>query len=73
MFTVKDHLWRTNKGDLVPTGHEDAAILAYPAGTELTDDEAEKQGLLKAKPKPHDKAASQSSNKAAEKAPASQK
>lgn len=40
------HLWRTADGRLVQTGHLDAEVLAYPAGSEIPDDEARKLGLL---------------------------
>lgn len=69
MFTVEKHLWRTEDGRLVETGHPDAAVLAFAAGTELADAVAEQQGL-KSKPKPSDKAMPAPSNKGAEKKPA---
>lgn len=43
---IPAHMWRTADGRLVPTGHLDAEILAYPAGTELTEDEIEKDPVL---------------------------
>ena len=35
------HYWRTADGRLVETGHLDAEILAYPAGSEIPDDVAQ--------------------------------
>lgn len=46
MYTVPKHIWRTADGDLVPHGHLEAAFLQYPAGTELTDHDAEENGVL---------------------------
>lgn len=46
MYTVPKHIWRTVDGHLVPHGHLDAAFLQYPAGTELTDHDAEAKGVL---------------------------
>lgn len=40
------HYWRTADGRLVPTGHIDAEVLAYPSGTELPDEVARDLGLL---------------------------
>jgi hypothetical protein len=45
------HYWRTADGRLVPTGHLDAEVLAYPAGDTLPDDVAQDLGLLGDKPK----------------------
>jgi hypothetical protein len=56
------HYWRTADGRLVHTGHIDAEVLAYPAGSEIPDDVARAAGLLdppvqaKQAPKPADKA-----------------
>lgn len=66
MFTVESNLWRTASGDLVETGHPDAAVLAYPSGTKLPDDVADREGL-KAKPRSQDKAAAKSADKAVSK------
>ena len=64
MFKTDKHLWRTAQGDrLVETGHPDAAFLAYPAGSDIPDDEAARYGL-KSKPKPADKAAAKPADKA---------
>jgi hypothetical protein len=58
VYTVENHIWRTADGDLVEHGNPDAAILAYPAGTEVADDEAKKLGLADVgKAKPDTKAA----------------
>lgn len=62
---IESHLWETADGRLVETGHPDAAVLAYPAGTEISDEEAEKRGLKKAD-KPADKQAAKSQDKQAE-------
>jgi hypothetical protein len=61
MYKVPRHIWRTTDGELVPHGHPDAAFLAYAAGDELSDTEAQARGLLtvypeKARRKPADKA-----------------
>lgn len=39
------HWWRTADGRLVPDGHPDAAVLAYPRHTEIPDDVARKLGI----------------------------
>jgi hypothetical protein len=39
------HYWRTSTGGLVPTGHPDAEVLAYPAGDDLPDEVARELGL----------------------------
>jgi len=69
-YKVPHHIWRTTDGRLVPTGDPDAAFLAYPAGEELADHDAEARGLLdvypsKAVDKPQDKAMSKPEDKAA--------
>lgn len=46
MFRVTKHVWRTNDNRLVFTGDPDAAFLAYPAGTEVPDTEAQRRGLV---------------------------
>lgn len=40
------HYWRTADGRLVPTGHVDAQVLAYPKGDDIPDDVATELGLL---------------------------
>lgn len=76
-FKVPRHIWRTTDGKLVPHEHPDAAFLAYPAGEELTDHDAQAKGLLdvypdekkttakKAVAKPADKAMAKPADKAA--------
>jgi hypothetical protein len=67
VFRVAAHVWRTTDGRLVPSGDPDAAFLAYPAGSEFSDQEAARRGLTefgwKAKPKAADKAAPAARNK----------
>lgn len=71
VFKVPRHIWRTADDRLVPHGDPDAAFLAYPAGTELLEHDAEAKGLLgvypaeKAVSKPADKAVSKPSDKSA--------
>ena len=76
MYKVPQHIWRTQDGALVPSGHPDAAILAYAAGDELSDHDAEAKGLLavypeekkaakKAVAKPADKSVSKPADKSA--------
>lgn len=68
MYKTDKHLWRTARGDrLVETGHPEAAVLAYPAGTEIPDSEAAKHGL-KATSKPADKAVEKAADKSVAKA-----
>lgn len=73
MFKVPRHIWRTTDGRLVQHGDLDAAFLAYPAGEEFTDHDAEAKGLLavypneKAVDKPADKAVAKPADKAAAK------
>jgi hypothetical protein len=62
------HYWRTADGRLVPTGHPDAEVLAYPAGDDLPDEVARELGLLdppqaKQAPKPAAKQAAKPANK----------
>jgi len=54
---VTRHVWRTEDGRLVEDGDPEAAFLAYPAGSELGDAEAERLGLplTKQAAKPADK------------------
>lgn len=63
MFKVEKHVWRTVSGQMVGTGHPDAAVLVYAAGDQIPDDEAERVGL-KAKPAHADKAAPKPQDKA---------
>lgn len=76
MYKVPQHVWRTDDGALVPDGHPDAAFLAYAAGDQLTDHDAEAKGLLavypaekksakKAVSKPADKAVAKPADKSA--------
>jgi len=64
---VEKRLYRTTDGKLVEEGDPDAAFLAYPAGAELSDEEARREGLLSEK-KPPPKAAAKPADKAAAKA-----
>jgi hypothetical protein len=65
MFRVERHKWWTaDRSRLVDSGDPGAAFLAYPAGSEVPDDEARRVGLLlvppggpKSRAKPPDKAA----------------
>lgn len=45
MYTVPKHIWRTTDDRLVPHGDLEAAFLAYPAGTEMSDHDAEARGV----------------------------
>lgn len=45
MFTVADRLYRTASGRLVRESDPAAAFLAYPPGTEVSDEEAKRSGL----------------------------
>lgn len=47
-YTVPVHVWRTADNRLVLSGHPDAAILAYPTGTELAEDDARRRGIIDA-------------------------
>lgn len=47
-YRIRAHLWRTPDGRLVPTGHADATVLAYPAGTEMAESEACARGIIAA-------------------------
>lgn len=42
---IDRHWWRTNDGRLVPDGHPEAALLAFPRGHEIPDLVAKKTGL----------------------------
>lgn len=63
------HYWRTADGRLVHTGHLDAEVLAYPAGSDLPDDVVRDLGLLDPPPqvkqvvKPGDKARAKPADK----------
>lgn len=46
VYKVPKHIWRTADGRLVPDGDLEAAFLAYPKGDELTDHDAEANGVL---------------------------
>lgn len=67
MFKVTERVYRTVDGRLVRHGDPTAAFLAFPAGMELSDEEARRSGLLelmeksrrpadKMAPRPRDKA-----------------
>lgn len=47
-YRVPRHVWRTNDDRLVLTGDPEAAFLAYPAGTEMAEDEAQRRGIIDA-------------------------
>lgn len=52
-YRVEKHLWwNADKTVLVPSGDPDAAFLAYPAGDDITDEQARAAGLLPAGPPP---------------------
>jgi hypothetical protein len=42
--------WDSTRRRLLPDGHPDAAFLAYPAGTEVSDEEARRVGIPVAGP-----------------------
>lgn len=65
-FKVETHKWRTADGKLVDTGHPAAAVLAYPAGSEIPEDIAEHEGL-KASSKPQDKSVAKPQDKSVDK------
>lgn len=46
MYKVAERVYRTVDGRLVRHGDPAAAFLAYPAGAELSDEEARRSGLL---------------------------
>lgn len=57
MYTVDKHIWRTAEGTLVEHGHPDAAVLVYPAGTEVVDADAKRLRLADiGKPEPEPEA-----------------
>lgn len=57
MYTVDKHIWRTADGTLVEHGHPDAAVLVYPAGTEVVDADAKRLRLADiGKPEPEPEA-----------------
>lgn len=45
-YRVPQHVWRTKDDRLVLTGDPDAAFLAYPAGTDMAEDEARRRGIV---------------------------
>ncbi len=47
-YRVPAHVWRTTDGRLVKSGHPDAAVLAYAAGDEMSEDEAKRRGIVDA-------------------------
>jgi len=59
---IDKRLYRTADGRLVEEGDPAAAFLAYPVGTELSEEEARRAGLLPAKTVP--KAAAKPADKA---------
>lgn len=71
MYRVPERICRTADGRLVREGDPQAAFLAYPAGAELSDEEAERFGLLalgtdaKLGSRPQDKLARRGRDKAA--------
>lgn len=65
-FKVETHKWRTAGGGLVETGDPAATVLVYPAGSEIPEDLAEREGL-KAKSTPRDKSVTKPADKAVEK------
>lgn len=68
MFKVSERIYRTTDGRLVRENDPDAAFLAYPAGQDLSDEEAQRFGLLdfgaKRAPQPADKLATRPRDKA---------
>ncbi len=46
MYRVPERIYRTLTGRLVRHGHPEAAFLAFPAGMELSDEEAGRTGVL---------------------------
>lgn len=63
VYTVPKHIWRTADGRLVPDGDLEAAFLAYPKGDELSDHDAEAQGVLGVYPEPSTKAVAEHGDK----------
>lgn len=63
---VDQRIYRTADGRLCSEGDPEAAFLVYPAGTELSDEEARRAGLLEEK-KPAAKMADKLADKAADK------
>lgn len=47
-YRVPEHIWRTKDGRLVLTGDPDAAFLAYARGDEMSEDEAQRRGVIDA-------------------------
>lgn len=46
MFTVTERVYRTADGRLCRHGDPESAFLAFPAGVELSDEEAKRSGLV---------------------------
>lgn len=74
MFIVPERLYRTEGGVLVRHGDPAAAFLAFPAGTELSDEEATRHGLVaffavKAKDAPENKMVARPADKAGARQP----
>ena len=69
MYRVPERLYRTVTGRLVRHGHPEAAFLAFPAGMELSDEEATRTGVLQyavgesMREKPMDKGADRTTDK----------
>lgn len=53
------HYWRTADGRYVETGHLDAEVLAFPAGSDLPDELARELGLFGDEPKKAKQAAAE--------------
>lgn len=63
---VQEQVWRTDSGRLVEPGHPEAAFLAFAAGQDVSDREAERLGLsdyLKSRQAPQGKMVEPSLNK----------
>ena len=64
MHTLDRKLWLTpDKDRVVEDGDPEAAFLLGNEGTEVSDDEAERLGLIKAAKEPANKAAKAAENK----------
>jgi hypothetical protein len=55
MYRVPNRLYRTVDGRLVGHNDPEAAFLAFPAGMELSDEEAQRFGLIPPEEKPEEK------------------
>lgn len=68
-YLVPERVYRTANGDLVPHTSVDAAFLAFAAGDQISDEEAERYGVrayfAKSAPKAEDKSAPVPQNKMA--------